>query len=77
MQFDYPVSPPGGRVGGFGGHNCTGGATGAGFGLLHFDWWAVLSHRPLSFRGGPGSPCRYFFPSAVLRLQQTAKVGSR
>jgi hypothetical protein len=33
-QFGFPA----GRVGGFGGHGCTGGATGAGFGLLYFDW---------------------------------------
>jgi hypothetical protein len=32
-QFDFPA----GRVGGFGGHGCTGGATGAGFGLLYFE----------------------------------------
>jgi hypothetical protein len=33
-QFDFPD----GRVGGFGVHGSTGGATGAGFGLLYFDW---------------------------------------
>jgi hypothetical protein len=33
-QFDFPA----GRVGGFGVHGSTGGATGAGFGLLYFDW---------------------------------------
>jgi hypothetical protein len=32
-QFDFPA----GRVGGFGVHGCTGGATGAGFGLLYFE----------------------------------------
>jgi hypothetical protein len=33
-HFDFPA----GRVGGFGVHGSTGGATGAGFGLLYFDW---------------------------------------
>ena len=32
-HFDFPA----GRVGGFGVHGSTGGATGAGFGLLYFE----------------------------------------
>ena len=67
-HFDFPA----GRVGGFGVHGSTGGATGAGFGLLYFDW-RTCARRPLGFRLRAGSPCRYCFPIAVLPLQQTAE----
>ena len=50
-QFDFPA----GRVGGFGVHGSTGGATGAGFGLLYFDW-RTCARRTLGFRVHSGDP---------------------
>jgi hypothetical protein len=47
-------------------------ATGAGFGLLYFDW-RIGGLRPFGPRAWPGSPCRCFFCYAGLRLQQTAE----
>ena len=67
-HLDFPA----GRVGGFGVHGSTGGATGAGFGLLYFDW-RTCARLPLGFRAWRGSPCRYCFCYAGLRLQQTAE----
>jgi hypothetical protein len=53
-------------------HGCTGGATGAGFGLLFFDW-RTCARRTLVFRAWPRSPCRYWLSFAGLPLQQTAE----
>jgi hypothetical protein len=46
-HFDFPA----GRVGGFGVHSCTGGATGAGLGLLYFDWRnsCTCAHAGIAF----------------------------
>jgi hypothetical protein len=68
QNIDFPA----GRVGGFGVHGSTGGATGAGFGLLYLD---QRSHtrRTFGFRSCSGSPCRYCFSFAGLPLQQTAE----
>jgi hypothetical protein len=46
-QFDFSAGPTSGRVGGFGVHGSTGGATGAGLGLLCFESRAL---RPPEFR---------------------------
>jgi hypothetical protein len=67
-QFDFPA----GRAGGFGVHGSTGGATGAGFGLLYFES-RTCARRTFGFRLRGGSPCWYCFCYAVLRLQQTAE----
>jgi hypothetical protein len=42
MHFDFSA----GRVGGFGVHGSTGGATGAGFGLLYFESCAGATGWP-------------------------------
>jgi hypothetical protein len=53
-------------------HGSTGGATGAGFGLLYFDWRSH-TRRAFGVRAWRGSPCRYCFSFAGLALQQTAE----
>jgi hypothetical protein len=67
-QFDFPA----GRVGGFGVHGSTGGATGAGFGLLYFES-RFCARRALGFGSSSRTPCRYCFWNAVIRLQQTVE----
>jgi hypothetical protein len=54
MHFDFPA----GRVGGFGVHGSTGGATGAGFGLLYFDWRACALRTSVAARSGRHVPGR-------------------
>jgi hypothetical protein len=60
--FDFPA----GRVGGFGVHGSTGGATGAGFGLLYFDW---RFHALRPWPSGPGPE-----PMPVLLLKRGTSV---